>query len=410
MKIIDVDAHLHEPVDWVAQVNPKLADALGPPLSFLETTDSVFGIGNPAVTALPEHQRPGSRFDTILPGFMHHLELTDDRQAVRQADTAEDPFCNAEARIKLCDEQGIDVQFLNPSFMVGPIVQAARTKQFHLMGDIRRAWNDWSMDLVAGHTERLIPVTQIELGDVEGSIEEMTRMRGLGSRAFVIPESPAGSPRFARDGQPPLAKSLTHPDFDRLWSAAVDLGMAAFAHVGFGRERINFGWANNGRDDLSTYAFLNMVVAPQLAPQLMLSAMVFDGLFERHPKLTIVVEEVGISWLPHLLAVLDHAVGQADRTVLNDGEFRPDFAGKSYDLPRKPSEYLRRQVRVTPLVINEPLRPTLEAAPEMLCFSSDYPHVEGTADAVAICERQLGDVGASTRESFYSGVGDLIGL
>ena len=186
--------------------------------------------------------------------------------------------------------------------------------------------------------------------------------------------------------------------------------MAAFAHVGFGRERINFGWANNGSDDLSTYAFLSSVVAPQVAPQLMLAAMVFDGVFERHPKLTLVVEEVGISWLPHLLTVLDHGVGQASREVLYDGEFRPDFAGNAYRLPLKPSEYLRRQVRVTPLVINEPLRPVMEMAPEMLCFSSDYPHVEGTSDPISVCDRQLTDLSAMERAEFYGGVGKMIGL
>lgn len=409
-RVIDVDAHVHEPVDWVAQIDSSLAEALGPPPTFLEVSDSVFGIGNPAIKSLPEHQQPQSKADTILPGFQRHLEMTDERQARYQADTDEDPFCNADARIKFCDERGIDVQFLNPSFLVGPIVQAARTKQFHLMPDIRRGWNRWAMNLVEGHTDRLIPVTQIDLGDVPGSIEEMTRMRQCGSRAFAIPESPVGNPRVVANGQSAIAKSLTHPDFDPLWSAAVDLEMAAFAHVGFGRERINFGWANNGSDDLSTYAFLSSVVAPQVAPQLMLAAMVFDGVFERHPKLTLVVEEVGISWLPHLLTVLDHGVGQASREVLYDGEFRPDFAGNAYRLPLKPSEYLRRQVRVTPLVINEPLRPVMEMAPEMLCFSSDYPHVEGTSDPISVCDRQLTDLSAMERAEFYGGVGKMIGL
>ena len=142
-----------------------------------------------------------------------------------------------------------------------------------------------------------------------------------------------------------------------------------------------------------------MVIAPQLGPQLLLGALVFDGVLERHPKLTVVVEEVGISWLPHLVSVIDHAVGRDKRTQLADGEFRPDFAGAAYKLPLAPSEYLRRQVTVTPLVVNEPLRPVLDRVPaEMLCFSSDYPHVEGTASAVAICERQLAECAGRARD------------
>ncbi len=411
MRVIDVDAHLHEPLDWVEQTDPGLAAELGPPKRFMEVANSVFGISNPGLATLPERQQPTGGYDTVLPGFIRHLEMTDQRQPERQTESGNDPFCGPEARLAFCDERGIDVQFLNPTFLVGAFVQAARAGRFDLMPRIRECWNRWATDQVHGHTDRLMPVTQIDLSNLSGSIEEMTRMRARGSRAFAIPESPVGKPRFATAGQPSMAKSLTHPDFDPLWSAAVDLGMAAIAHVGFSRERISTGWANNGADSLATYSFLNMVVNPQMAPQLLLAAFAFDGVFERHPKLTVIVEEVGISWLPPLLGMLDQGVGRNSPGVLDDGEFRPDFAGSAYTLPLSPSEYLRRQVRVTPLVASQPLHPTIDLVPpEMLCFSSDYPHVEGTGDAVAVCERQLQDISDEARRRFYGGVGDMIGL
>jgi uncharacterized protein len=337
--------------------------------------------------------------------------MTDERQPVHQADLAGDPVCDPAARLAVCDAEGIDVQFLNPSFLVNPLVQAGRARRPDLIPRIRQSWNRWAMDMVHGHTDRLMPVTQIDLNDVPGSIAEMTRMRALGSRGFAIGEAPVGIGRPGPDGRDALGRSITHPDFEPLWSAAEDLGMAAIAHVGFSRERIQFGWANNGARDLTTYSLLSMVIAPQLGPQLLLGALVFDGVLERHPKLTVVVEEVGISWLPHLLGVLDHAVGRGVREELVDGEFRPDFAGPAYKLPLAPSEYLRRQVTVTPLVVNEPLGPVLDRVPaEMLCFSSDYPHVEGTASAVAICERQLARFEPRVRETFFGGVAARIGL
>jgi predicted TIM-barrel fold metal-dependent hydrolase len=410
VRIIDVDAHIHEPLDWLTQTNPDLAESLGPPARFMEIANSLFGITNPKLRALSDQQQPTGGYETILPGFVEHLEMTDVRQPESAAQSANDPLCDPVARLALCDERGIDIQFLNPTFLGNTVVQAGRAKRFDLLPIIRQSWNQWSADHLDGYTERLIPVTQIDLADLDWSIAEMTRMRARGSRAFSIPESPVGRSRSTSSDGQNLARSVTHPDFDRLWSAAVDLGMAAFAHVGFGRESISAGWANNGAQDLTTYSLLNMVVNPQTAPQLLLGAMVFDGVFERHPKLTLVIEEVGISWLPHLLGILDHAVGRTNQDALIDGEYRPHFAGSAYSLPLAPSEYLQRQVRVTPLVASEPLRPTLDAAREMLCFSSDYPHVEGTADAVAICERQLGDIPAAARADFYAGVGDMIGL
>ncbi|MEQ9450480.1 MAG: amidohydrolase family protein [Pseudomonadales bacterium] len=406
--VVDVDAHFHEPVDWLATTDAALAELLGPPARFMDVADGVFGVSNPAASRLPAAQQPANRWETILPGFTEHLRMTDERQPDHQADLPGDPFCDADARLAVCDAEGIDMQFLNPSFLVNPLVQAARSGRADLAPRIRQCWNRWAMDVVYGHTDRLLPVTQLDLNDVDGAIAEMTRMRALGSRAFAIGECPVGIDRRAADQ---MARSLTHPDFEPLWSAAEDLGMAAIAHVGFGRERIQFGWANNGADDLSTYSLLSMALAPQMAPQLLLGALVFDGVFERHPQLTVVVEEVGISWLPHLLTVLDHAVGRADRQQLADGEFRPDFAGTAYHLPLAPSEYLQRQVSVTPLVASEPLRPVFDqVAPGMLCFSSDYPHVEGTRSAVDICERQLADCSKTARQTFYGGLAARIGL
>jgi len=54
--------------------------------------------------------------------------------------------------------------------------------------------------------------------------------------------------------------------------------MAAFAHVGFARERIHPGWANNGTESLLTYNVLNFLYN-QMGPQLLLAAMIFDGVF-----------------------------------------------------------------------------------------------------------------------------------
>ncbi|MFT7220866.1 MAG: putative TIM-barrel fold metal-dependent hydrolase [Candidatus Azotimanducaceae bacterium] len=408
MRVIDVDAHVHEPVDWLEQTDSELADKLGPPLRFIDVADGLFGISNPGIARLPDEQQPADRWDTVLPGFKKHLEMTDERQSDHHVPG--DPFCDAPSRLAKCDAEGIDVQFLNPSFLASSFARAARVDRPELAPRIKHCWNEWIMQIVHGHTERLMPVTQINLGDVSGSIKEMTRMRALGSRAFSIGEAPVGV-RSGRAGDHALARSITHSDFEPLWSAAEDLGMAAISHVGFGRERIQFGWANNGASDLTTYSLLSMAIAPSLSPQLLLGALVFDGVLERHPKLNVIVEELGISWLPHLVSILDRAVGRQQPEQLLDDEFRPTYAGSAYQLPLAPSEYLSRQVKVTPLVATEPLRPTLDLVPPgMICFSSDYPHVEGSGGAVEICERQLVDLDVVAREGFYGGIGDRIGL
>ena len=81
-----------------------------------------------------------------------------------------------------------------------------------------------------------------------------------------------------------------------------------------------------------------------------------------------------------------------------------------YRLPLKPSEYLQRQVRFTPLVSSDPLRPTYDLVPqELLVFSSDVPHPEGRDSALSICEAQLEGVDVGRRERFFGGeIADLL--
>lgn len=413
MRIIDVDAHLHEPLDWVERTDPELAEALGGTARFMDIASSVFGFADPSFSSLPEAQQPKNRFDLVPPGFVHHLELTDTLQPDDHDASSDDPFYGPEARLAFCDERGIDVQFLNPTFLVGSFVQAARARRFDLNQRIRAAWNTWASDLVAGHTDRLIPVTQIDLGDIEWSLAEMTRMRERGSRAFVLPEAPVGGGK-GPNGERVLARSISHPDFEPIWDAAEDLGMSPFAHVGFARERINAGWANNGASDLNTFSLLNFLVGSQIGPQLLVGALVYDGVLERHPKMTVVVEEVGIDWLPHLMTAMDLSIGRT-RPEQHDDEFRPSHLvpGKSYTLPLAPTDYVRRQIRVTPLPATHPISGVIEhVPPEILCFSSDYPHVEGSASAVELCERQLAAAGVSdaVRAGFFGGVADLLGV
>ena len=403
MRIIDVDAHLHEPLDWLEQTDPALAAEIGPPARFMDVAGALFGATDPAFQALPEPQRPKGPYDSVLPGFVRHLELTDELQPEHFERSSGDPLYDPDARLRFCDERGIDLQFLNPTFLVEPIIQLARARRMDLMPQLRQAWNRWATSQTSEHSDRLIPVTQIDLTDLDWTIREMTRMREAGSRAFVLPESPVSG------GKGGMGKSLTHPDFEPLWSAAEDLGMAAFAHVGFGREKINRGWANNGRDDLYTFTLLSSIANAQTGPMLLLAAMAYDGVFERHPNLTLVVQEVGIDWIPALLAAMDRTIGRFG-PALEGVDRGPSPIGDTYALPLAPSEYIHRQVRVTNLAASQPLRPVIDVVPDLLCFSSDYPHVEGTDDAVAICERQLVDLPESVQANFFGGVGDLIGV
>src|SRR2546430_12700543 len=112
MRGIDVDAHLHEPLDWVEQGDRELAEALGPPARFMDIAGAIFSLSDAAFAALPERQQPKGAFDTIPPGFIRHLQISDTLQPASQSASAWNTFCDADAPLRFCDEKGIDIPSL----------------------------------------------------------------------------------------------------------------------------------------------------------------------------------------------------------------------------------------------------------------------------------------------------------
>jgi len=110
--------------------------------------------------------------------------------------------------------------------------------------------------------------------------------------------------------------------------------------------------------------------------------MVLEGFFDRFDGLRCGVIEMGASWAPSLMARLDHAAKSFSRT-------EPLLA----KLSLKPSDYIRRQVRFTPLPGEDIAEMVAISEPELYLFSSDYPHPEGTKDPIGRFERSFDEHG-----------------
>jgi predicted TIM-barrel fold metal-dependent hydrolase len=70
-------------------------------------------------------------------------------------------------------------------------------------------------------------------------------------------------------------------------------------------------------------------------------------------------------------------------------------------LSLRPTEYVRRQVRVTPYPTEDVGWTIDNSGPEVCMFSSDYPHVEGGRKPFERFERSLGDRAEDVRQRFY---------
>jgi hypothetical protein len=81
---------------------------------------------------------------------------------------------------------------------------------------------------------------------------------------------------------------------------------------------------------------------------------------------------------------------------------QPSIALGDWPFDTSGAEMLRRNVRITPLpgFGDEDALEVLAALPEMVVFSSDYPHQEGNAEPIALYGERLNGVGAALRDQF----------
>ena len=378
--VIDIDAHFEPAADWLDEF-PALRDRL--PARF-PTYDPRFAMRSPEMFAW-------FVTDDLLRGVPASRRMPIERLVTDGMRSKYDPDRGPEAgyagsdqhqelvgptladRVRWLDEQGIDVQ----NVISGTGYTLARAIDDAALGmDALEAVNSWMSDGVADAGGRLMAAVTLRYEDLDWAIGELTRMRARGSRTFLMKSEPTGD-------VPP-----NHPAYDRFWSAVTDLGMIPIVHVGLSPAIYHPAWANT--DDPALIRVIS-VLQPAQQAHVFLTAMVLGGVFERHPTLTVVFAEHGIDWVIAATLRLD-GIAMPGVSPLLLGEYR---------LPLTPAEYVRRNVRVTPLPVGHELPlTTLQFLPEVPVFSSDYPHFEGSGDPMGHYSTELASLPDEARASF----------
>ena len=158
--------------------------------------------------------------------------------------------------------------------------------------------------------------------------------------------------------------------------------------------------ASSGRPGLRAgSASSQSVLSVTSLPMQTLSMWIIDGVLERFPELRVGVVELGAVWVPSFMRQLDAAFDAFGR-----------HEDRLQSLSLRPSEYVKRQVRVTPYP-TEPTGWIIEnSAPEICMFSSDYPHVEGGRNPLGRFDREVEEHTDAVRDRFYrSNFEDLMG-
>ena len=194
----------------------------------------------------------------------------------------------------------------------------------------------------------------------------------------------------------PRRHSPSHVGLDPVWAQAQEAGIPIVFHVGGGGRLVDPMIFENGLPPVPDFHggdgnFRSVdYIAIQYPVMQVLGTLIIDRVLDRFPTLRFGVIEQGGTWLPGLMRTLDSA---ADAFRRNEERLR--------QLELRPSEYITRQVRVTPYP-HEDAGWIIEQSGDDICmFSSDYPHVEGGRNPLGRFERSLAPVSEHAKQRFY---------
>jgi predicted TIM-barrel fold metal-dependent hydrolase len=165
--------------------------------------------------------------------------------------------------------------------------------------------------------------------------------------------------------------------------------MICEVHVGSGGNAFDPAWASH--PDTMVLRQLGAAGGWQSA-LLMLNGMVFSGVFDRHPNLTLLFAEYGLHWFAGAVEHMEARGPAVPESSVYMGTYTNELT---------PGETVRRNVRITPLPRpHQPVPRTLDLYPECVVFSSDYAHNESNPEPTAYYEEQLAAVDPARKQWF----------
>jgi predicted TIM-barrel fold metal-dependent hydrolase len=281
---------------------------------------------------------------------------------------------DAEIRIKEMDREGIAAEFIHSGDprAIGLFFQSSNRD--HTMDRCQagvKAYNRWLHDTFGAYPDRLYLIGILGSApwrDVDELIEELDWIADHGFKATTLP----GFTTYP--GQPPLFDTY----WDPFWKRCEERDMILWMHAGQGERQGELGAmfhriGNVIREEQSdvpaaieklSKEFFNGKVFSSVKPRRAMWQLMMGGVFDRFPKLKLVLSEIYGDWMGPVFKYLDE-----------------QFEANKNHLPakRKPSDYWRTNgfnglsfIRKCEVELRH------DMGIERLGFGRDYPHGEGT--------------------------------
>jgi predicted TIM-barrel fold metal-dependent hydrolase len=208
----------------------------------------------------------------------------------------------------------------------------------------RHMYNQWLADFVSLHPGRHAGIAVITVHDLDETVRQVTWAKEHDLRGVLLPAGVGTLPFY------------NHPRYEPLWSVCADLNMPLHTHVG------------SAVPDYGDLPGANALFAMESTffSHRPFWFLIWGGVFESHPDLTMVFAEQGSDWVPDTLQMMDNMYGYM-------------FRHEQKRLKSRPSEYWQRQCFVQAMFFRaSEAKLRHKIGIENMLWGSDYPHYEGS--------------------------------
>ena len=262
--------------------------------------------------------------------------------------------------------EDMDVDTVHAQVIYGPLRGFSVVPDLDARTACHRAYNDWMREFCAVAPDRLVGLGWVPAHDIGAATEELGRIAGLGLRGVLVNPFETGVPVFDEAWEP-------------FWAAAGSAGIPVHLHIGAGTHSI----ADRHR------SWRRAAFAAVLPLQLdeFLAGLLLCGVFERHPRLRVVLGESGLGWVPYVLERVDHEWHKYGPTC------------DDHRVAAPPSQAFREHVYVTYEEDGVGVAQLDRIGAGNVMWASDYPHGDSTwpNSRRAIAESVLARIDAASR-------------
>jgi predicted TIM-barrel fold metal-dependent hydrolase len=366
IKLVDADNHYYEPPDcYTRYLSPDLARESLRWLTnergqyrFIVNGEILRMIVNPRFDESATIARPGGLTEMFRSGgdIVH-------RSASRAVDplTERPEYQRREERLEVMDRQLVEKNWLFPT--IGVIIEEYFRNEPAVTAQLMAAFNRWlEEDWGFAYKDRIHAVPHLSLADIDAGVRQLEWVLSKGAKLVDLRACPVPGAAIGR--------SLGDPQFDPFWARVNEAEVPVTLHAGdLGTtRRFSTEWGENPNPTPYQTSRFQMMQSYRSAYDAT-AALIFHGVFDRHPKVRIVFVEQGASWTRFFLHNAKKTLRRVDNsrfaTKLDPIEtFKKHFWFEPY-----PEENLEEIVEIL--------------GEDRVVFGSDWPHVEGTREPAA---------------------------